>query len=102
MKSKPVTAGAGRPASSAAKQDKRSGILHTKLFSGAHTLKHFLLRVLPFIPLLTLFPGMALAASGQGHILDLTQSDVGFAALAVFVVAYIFVMAEEFTHLRKS
>jgi NhaD family Na+/H+ antiporter len=34
--------------------------------------------------------------------LDLTSSGVGYAAIAVFVVAYLFVMAEEFTHLRKS
>jgi NhaD family Na+/H+ antiporter len=34
--------------------------------------------------------------------LDLTSSGVGYAAIAIFVVAYLFVMAEEFTHLRKS
>lgn len=34
--------------------------------------------------------------------LDLTSSGVGIAALIIFVVAYLFVMAEEFTHLRKS
>ncbi len=34
--------------------------------------------------------------------LDLTASAMGYAAIAIFVVAYMLVMAEEFTHLRKS
>ena len=34
--------------------------------------------------------------------LDLTSSYVGFTAIFIFVVAYALVMAEEFTHLRKS
>lgn len=34
--------------------------------------------------------------------LDLTVHPVGYAALILFVVAYLFVMAEEYTHLRKS
>ena len=33
---------------------------------------------------------------------DLTQSTVGYFALGIFVLAYALVMAEEFTHLRKS
>jgi len=33
---------------------------------------------------------------------DMTNSGVGFFAIAVFVIAYLLVMAEEFTHLRKS
>ena len=36
------------------------------------------------------------------HIIDLTTHWAGFSALLIFVVAYGFVMAEEFTHLRKS
>ena len=51
--------------------------------------------------LLLLFPAFAMASTG-GDTLDLTGTTVGFAALAIFVVAYMFVMAEEFTHLRKS
>ncbi len=48
-------------------------------------------------------PGIALAsAAGGGHHLDLTSSWVGYAALLLFVVAYAFVMAEEYTHMRKS
>lgn len=34
--------------------------------------------------------------------LDLTRHAVGYAALGVFVLAYLLVMAEEFLHLRKS
>ncbi len=52
----------------------------------------------------TLLPGLALAA-GEGAEytrLDLTQSGVGYAAIAVFVFAYLLVIGEEFIHLRKS
>ncbi len=34
--------------------------------------------------------------------LDLTSSFSGYMALALFAIAYVFVMVEEFTHLRKS
>ena len=34
--------------------------------------------------------------------MDLTTNSIGFVALVLFALAYIFVMAEEFTHLRKS
>ena len=36
------------------------------------------------------------------HTLNLTMHWAGFTALAIFVTSYAFVMAEEFTHLRKS
>ncbi len=50
-----------------------------------------------------LIPGLSQAAEGAASTpLDLTSSGVGYAAIAIFVVAYLFVMAEEFTHLRKS
>lgn len=51
---------------------------------------------------LLLLPGLALASGNTAERLDLTQSAVGYAALIIFVVAYLLVMAEEFTHLRKS
>jgi len=51
---------------------------------------------------LLVFPGLALASGGEGHALDLTSHWAGFTALGIFAVAYLFVMAEEFTHLRKS
>ncbi len=49
-----------------------------------------------------LFPALALASAGSTEKLDLTHLPVGYIALGIFVVAYLFVMAEEFTHLRKS
>ena len=50
--------------------------------------------------LLVLFlPSLAWAAE---HPLDLTTHWAGYISLLVFLVAYLLVMAEEFTHLRKS
>jgi len=51
-----------------------------------------------------LLPGLALAAGeGTEHTrLNLTQSGIGYAAIAIFVFAYLLVIGEEFTHLRKS
>ncbi len=50
-----------------------------------------------------LFPLSAFAAGdGSGGALDLTTSKIGIAALILFVIAYGFVIAEEFLHLRKS
>jgi len=48
-----------------------------------------------------LFPAMATAQENHST-LDLTQHPVGWLAIAIFVIAYLFVMTEEFTHLRKS
>lgn len=48
-------------------------------------------------------PGVAMAMGVPGgEHLDLTGSWVGYAALLIFVVAYSFVMVEEYTHMRKS
>lgn len=48
-------------------------------------------------------PGLTWAAENQlVQPLDLTASTVGILALIFFALAYILVMAEEFTHLRKS
>ena len=55
--------------------------------------------------LCALLPPLAQAATGEGgeHTrLDLTSNAVGYAALAIFVVAYALVIGEEFIHLRKS
>ena len=49
-----------------------------------------------------LLPGITFASSATEEKLNLTNHPVGYAALAIFVIAYLFVMAEEFTHLRKS
>jgi Na+/H+ antiporter NhaD/arsenite permease-like protein len=42
------------------------------------------------------------AAAAEGRFIDLTGSWVGYAAIAVFVLAYLLVVGEEFLHLRKS
>ncbi|MEE8388665.1 MAG: sodium:proton antiporter NhaD [Acidiferrobacterales bacterium] len=47
-------------------------------------------------------PDIVLASESGGQRLDLTNHVIGYMALAVFVLAYVLVMAEEFTHLRKS
>ena len=48
-----------------------------------------------------LFPSLSFAASSYESI-DLTNHAAGYIALILFVIAYLFVMAEEFTHFRKS
>ena len=53
--------------------------------------------------LAAMLPVNALAsAGGSTELMDLTNHWVGFASLAVFVIAYALVMAEEYIHLRKS
>ena len=52
--------------------------------------------------LMLLLPGVSLASAAAAEWLDLTGHWVGVFGLAVFVVAYLLVMVEEFTHLRKS
>ena len=51
---------------------------------------------------ITLFMPFAAFASESPDRLNLTESWVGIASLLLFFVAYLVVMAEEFTHLRKS
>lgn len=65
-------------------------------------MKKMLATILPLVALIGAFPAVAAASAGGGEQLDLTSHLVGFTALVVFIVAYGFVMAEEFTHLRKS
>jgi len=48
-----------------------------------------------------LLPASAMASESANH-LDLTHSAVGFIAVGIFVLAYLLVMAEEYTHMRKS
>jgi hypothetical protein len=45
------------------------------------------------------FPATAQAALSSGETLDLTQAPVGLFSIGVFVLAYLLVMTEEFTHL---
>ena len=58
------------------------------------------LSLLPFI--FTLLTGSAFASADGGQSLDLTTHFVGYFALSIFVIAYLLVMMEEFTHMRKS
>ncbi len=55
-----------------------------------------------FTLIIAVTPGMALASTATTQHLDLTGHWVGAVAIAVFVLAYSLVMAEEFIHLRKS
>ncbi len=56
-----------------------------------------------FIFAVGLLPALVFASTGNNEKqLDLTQHGVGYAAIVIFVLAYLLVMAEEFTHLRKS
>ena len=52
--------------------------------------------------LFAILPGLAFASADGGNRIDLTNHWVGFTSIAIFIVAYALVMAEEFTHLRKS
>jgi len=54
-----------------------------------------------FLILIGLTPGITFAASDITT-LDLTSHWAGYIALTLFVIAYGFVMVEEFTHFRKS
>ncbi len=60
-------------------------------------------RILKLLPLLLfLFPASLLASGAATETLDLTGHAVGYISLLLFSVAYLLVMAEEITHLRKS
>ena len=58
------------------------------------------LKKLIMLVMLAVLPGNAIASVSET--IDLTSHWVGFTAIAVFLIAYVLVMAEEFTHLRKS
>ncbi len=64
-------------------------------------MRHLALLRLLLIPL-ALLPGLAAASAGGESHLDLTRHWVGITAIVIFVLAYLLVMAEEFTELRKS
>jgi len=53
--------------------------------------------------LFVMFPAVLFASGGgeiQAH--DLTKTFLGYITIAIFVIAYAFVMSEEYIHLRKS
>ena len=56
----------------------------------------------PILLLIGTISEAAWASTGGEKHLDLTGHSVGAIALIIFVLAYVFVMAEEFIHLRKS
>ncbi len=58
--------------------------------------------LLPLLALLALLPTVAFAAAPAVEAPDLTAHWAGYSAIAIFAVAYLFVVAEEFTGLRKS
>ena len=47
-------------------------------------------------------PIQAMASDVAGEMLHLTDSGIGYGAIVVFAITYLLVVAEEFTHLRKS
>lgn len=55
-----------------------------------------------WLVLLLLLAPLPTFAAVESAVPDLTKTFFALAALAAFVVAYVFVTAEEFTHLRKS
>jgi len=64
-------------------------------------IQNLLMKLIPAL-LLSMMPGMVMASGAAAERLDLTDHWVGFVSIGIFVLAYLFVMAEEFTHLRKS
>jgi NhaD family Na+/H+ antiporter len=66
-------------------------------------IKSLLMTLIPAL-LLAALPGLSNAATSAAvaEHLDMTSHWVGYLCIAIFIVAYLLVMAEEFTHLRKS
>ena len=64
-------------------------------------MKDFTVVIVFVIALLTPLTGLAVTDLAHQAI-DLTTSNIGIASLIIFALAYVLVMAEEFTHLRKS
>ncbi|MCG6900938.1 MAG: sodium:proton antiporter NhaD [Gammaproteobacteria bacterium] len=59
-------------------------------------------RCLLSLPSLAFAAPVAVASEAAVEKLPLINHNVGFAAIAIFAIAYLLVMVEEFTHLRKS
>ena len=60
-----------------------------------------IVKLLPAL-LLCMLPGAVMAAEHAETRMDLTNHWIGFLSIGLFILAYVLVMAEEFTHLRKS
>jgi Na+/H+ antiporter NhaD/arsenite permease-like protein len=63
---------------------------------------HSTINTLIFSLLLFAFPQISFASTEEVKFLDLTEHWVGYASIAIFVLAYILVIAEEEIHMRKS
>ena len=61
-----------------------------------------MIRFLPILTLLLTAVPAAWASGATAQPLSLIADNVGYTAIAIFGIAYLLVMAEEFTHLRKS
>ena len=61
-----------------------------------------LLIILYALSALLCFPLPSFAATGTTEWIDLTEHQIGYVSVFVFIFAYIAVMSEEFTRLRKS
>ncbi|MCK5394541.1 MAG: sodium:proton antiporter NhaD, partial [Gammaproteobacteria bacterium] len=61
------------------------------------------IKTLSIFILTCITPSLSIAATQVVHEpLNLTNSFIGFASIAIFVIAYLMVMSEEFIDLRKS
>lgn len=60
------------------------------------------MKILLFILIAILMPSFASASESAHQTIDLTSNWIGYAALIIFVLAYILVILEEKLHLRKS
>jgi Na+/H+ antiporter NhaD/arsenite permease-like protein len=61
------------------------------------------LKILSIFILTSVTPSLSLATTQANHAtMDLTNSTIGFTAIAIFVFAYLLVMGEEFIQRRKS
>jgi len=77
-------------------------MLTAKMFK-YKTIKKDLFLILPLLLLSLSWPSIASASMDLMHQpVDLTNSGIGFAAIAIFLFAYMLVMCEEFINLRKS
>ena len=69
------------------------------------TLKHrasFAICGLGMLAVFLAVPGVCAAAQNLSMQFDLTNTTAGYVAIGIFAMAYVFVMVEEFTGLRKS
>jgi NhaD family Na+/H+ antiporter len=63
----------------------------------------WIIRISALFAMLLFMPDIAFAsAAGTGNTIDLTMTTAGYLSIVIFVIAYLLVMTEEVTHLRKS